>query len=583
MTDMSEMTDSIAMLAAGVLEATGGTREQGPLCQATRTVEKVFTRAASRQSHYATILRRLREIGSRTSAILTTYGELTRALFPFKPLTMGFRIETARLQEEEARRFLDLTATITRAHVQALRSVEQYFAELTRILKFFETMGARLGRYSGRLEQELTHTRTSLDGHLNALKDRWSHAAETGAAADAAGRDIVAQIGKIIVATQYQDITRQQLQHIWEALDEIRKEFGDVRHVPAQRAGALAGFARQAGLVQCRQLDVAAGAVDKANCTIIEGMQHILESAGRLSQCPGTSDSPGTDLVDAFRNDIQSMTKLDETGAAIGDELAAWIGPAVKMLLEFGAEIRCYSVGIRLAAINAQILACRAEHGEVLEVLASRLRLAADASLGIIDEMSRVLADIIRDLDGDLNQSRIAAVQEGHELCQEAAQVMALLEQVQKDVRQKTGDLTSLYKKLTKDTQTTIAQTDLQGAVVGPVREVKSALETMVGSLQTDEGAEPDTIVGSRIAALRKGYTMDSERDAHDRVAGTLHQGGESPPVLEPAQVGGSPEVRAPIAPVANESTDPSPPLPSEADVSVTPETTALGDNVELF
>jgi len=432
--------------------------------------------------------------------------------------------------------------------------------------------------------RELSRAKRGLDEHLSSLKERWAHAAEAGAAADAAVRGIVAQIGKIVVATQYQDITRQQIEHISDALDEIRREFDDAGNAQPTCETELAGFVGHAGLVQCRQMDVVADEVDKASKTIVEGMRRILDGAGSLARCQRMAESSGDDLVEAFRNDIRSVTGLDEAGSAISDELATWTGPNVQMLSEFAAESRRYSADIRLAAINAQVHACRAHRGEVLEVLASRLRSAADASLGIIDQMSRVRVDIIRDLSGDLDQLRHAAIAEGNELRQEIGRVTAMLEQVQTDVRRKAAELTSLHKKLTEDTQMTISQTDLQGTVVSPVLRAKSAIEALVGSLELDEQARSDSTVRGRIAALRQSYTVERERNVHDVVAKALQEGSAVGSVPGPAQACGRDKASVPADPTAMISAVArTARATAVADASVTSGAGSLGDNVELF
>ena len=60
MEGMSQTSEAIASLASEILQATSGTGDKGALCQATRTLDNVFTRAESKQSHYAKIQALLR-------------------------------------------------------------------------------------------------------------------------------------------------------------------------------------------------------------------------------------------------------------------------------------------------------------------------------------------------------------------------------------------------------------------------------------------------------------------------------------------------------------------------------------------
>jgi chemotaxis regulatin CheY-phosphate phosphatase CheZ len=522
---MSQMADAIAKLAGEVLETTSSSGEKGVLLQAARTFEKVLSRANSWQNHYGKILLRLRDIGARTTTNLKSRSELAQALASFGPLARGFKIEISRLDEDDAARFLALTESISTAQSGALASIDRYFEGLTQLLQFIQGIAARLAAYSERLVQDLIRTRSSLNEHLSSLKERWFHAAEAGAAADVAVRDIVVQIGKIIVASQYQDIAHQQIEHITQALNEIQKEFAGAGDEQSNYSPELISFVRHAGLVQCHQMHVVADEVDQASQTIVQGMQHILDSAGKISGSRSADESSDGDMLGAFCGDIASIAELGEAGSVISQDLSAWIGPAVQALQVLAADMQKYSILIRFTAINAQIHARRTSEGAVLEVLATELRVAADESLCVIDQMSRFMTDVIRDLNGDIDQARVAAIAEGDQLRKETAQVAAMLEQVQTELLHKTAELTSLYTKLADDTQLTISMNDLQGKVITPVLKVKSAMEELVGLFELGAEAESDPSVRRRIAALRDSYTMQGEREVHDLVAKSLQNG----------------------------------------------------------
>jgi len=558
---MSQTAEVIARLASEILVITAGAGKSGALHEAVGTFEKLLGRIAERKGHYTKILERLRDIGDRTAANLGTREALSRALFAFGPLAMEFRIEIARLGEGEAKRFLALAQSIAGAQSQAQSCSDGYFAALGGILQYIESTAVRLAAYGERLTQDVSQTRRSVDARLRSLKQRWAQSAKIGADADSAVRDIVAQIGKIVVATQYQDIAHQQIEHIISALTEIQGEVTRGGDRQQTSKAELALYVRQSCLVQCQQMNVVADEIGRASQTIVQGMRRILDSAGRLSHCPGREEAPGEDLVEAFRNDIRTMADLDEAGLAISNDLAAWIGPAAAALSASGAKMQEYSIRIRFTAINAQVEAHRSDRGKVLEILAGELRTAANASFDVIDQMSRFLVDIIRDLNGDLEESRKAAMAEADQSRRETRHVTDLLEQAQTELREKSAELTSRYRRLAEDTQKTIATAKPHETVVIPVLAAKAAIEALVNSFELDDQGEVSSTDLGRIAALRSRYTMEGERNVHDLVTAALQRGRETPPAMQGAH--------AVVAAAA------ATPLPSAAG--------GLGDNVELF
>ena len=220
-----------------------------------------------------------------------------------------------------------------------------------------------------------------IDG-LKAFEERRQRAVESSARQAADYQALCEAAGNVVRSVQFHDITRQQIEHVLEALRQLRSACGigrgslppDARAILALQSSQLCGAARV--------FASSVGHMERDLENIAVRVQGMAEAGKALM---GISDDEHDSFflrMEGHFTDILKMLGSCTTGQAEMESTAANLAETINRMRESVAEVRGIEIRIQRIATNATI---RATHigtkGDALNVIAEVMhRLALDSN-----------------------------------------------------------------------------------------------------------------------------------------------------------------------------------------------------------
>lgn len=537
-----------------------------PVRRAIAFVEQTLQTLDALQQECNGLIEGLRTQQHEIARLKTHAAMLDRAIAPLRILDTLFRIEAATLPAEMQTAFAALTHDIAELDGR----VRQTFAKHFEALGVTSTAIAGVIRHleSDRLQYDhvATQQRAAMRETLVTLETNIARLRRQEEQIGAAVAEIDRDSNGIVIALQYQDITRQKLEHVVSALELVEQR------VTAGSAGV--SFVGHAARLQAGQLAAIQTDLSTAVRQIDAGLERIID---RLQQVEG-SFSGGhhradvaadarliIDTIDAILPTLlQAVEAAAENGRAASRALQSYGGVAA----DIGATIGELTWGIRLIALNAQVQAAQIVRCDGLEVLARHTYTVSDETARLAETLGRDLARLNARLQAGVRQTQefaehTTAAREGFN---------ASAEPVRRDLGRQREDVLGAVEEfgpLLRQTREHAARLVDRGELARIDLQSMAALQVELTRLATwcsDWRGDTDADVSARAAvdSLGSKYTMQSERAVHATV---LNGSGD---VAEPLE----PSLAAHLANVPAGSGSPSAAIPGAGE---------FGGNVELF
>lgn len=383
--------------------------------------------------------------------------------------------------------------------------------------------------------------------------DRQDAMATTNAGLAARMDEIKAEVSRLVIGLQSGDATRQRLERVRAILADAGS---------AQAGSAQAGFSQVGVLLELvaalSQAAVEAAAEDIAGTVTAAGaVQKSAEFAiGQARACyvgrPGAMAADGGE-AEGFATSIASVRgKLD-----LMRQRAAGLRERLGAILRHETALRQIGHQVRLSGLNAVLICAKlGEEGRALRELAQWLRTLTDESDAIVMRLQSVLDKTAGQADrlggesiGGFEAALHAFFDEAAELGailaaigQDRADAAQMFDNVGQSLPQRLGHATQALMRF----QLLLREMAFFDAAVMARRA--SLPETPPPDARPYAGpdAGPDAAAVDLLAELRKHYTMQSERDIHDRIVGA------------PVAVMAAPQafVEAPVAAAADDLDD---------------------------
>jgi methyl-accepting chemotaxis protein len=408
-----------------------------------------------------------------------------------------------------------------------------------------------LGEVQKELGCKVVSTIRSQISALVAMNDKCSHAAHDISGSSA---KISRDVHEIVVALQFQDITRQQMEHATEALVNMRSSLeanavkaGEAAEICALQSAQLVHSSDEL-LSAVARIAVTLKTVARESEAITAGAHALFQQADLMGHASVESIEHGLNTIaTAFSENIDTNRKLIEIMRGVSDDLGE--------INTFAEDIDYIGSEIRLIALNAIIMAAQAgEAGAGFSVIAQTVKqqsedicrqaAAITTSIhAITDHVAELQAFLTEDGEGEAEGSG-ADKRRG-----ELEKAIVRLNEVTcnaTDILSRTDEASERLASLIGEALSALESRDVARTLKG---EVIPRLDRLVATLSAGNN---DISQGDGIARLNRRYTMESERNIHRRFA-----------VITPASAGGNREVAASTNDASGKD--------------------GLGDNVEFF
>lgn len=365
--------------------------------------------------------------------------------------------------------------------------------------------------------------------NLGTLEQMNSNCSETGNQVGLISEQISADIGTVVSSMQFHDITRQQIEHVIDALEKLQQHTCTAEVDKNEACPALAAETGDICELQTAQMRHAADQLTKATQAILDSMQDIGAKQTQIScdlqqALMGNSSNTEKSLLDTMEQDMHQVTKILQSCDQADQELAGAMQKVTGTMNNIGgfvSDIEAVGTEIDLIALNAQIKAAHTgTQGAALGVLAEAIkRLSLDAVTQTEAVSSTLLA--INAITAQMKDQSLLTDEGNHhqvaEMEQEARQIISALSGINRSLLQQLSSLATSSESLADDISCTTSSIHVHEEVQQQTEQSVLALEQIYTEARAQVPASSE--FRDNLRHMEQRYTMDSERMIHEMMA----------------------------------------------------------------
>jgi len=496
-------------------------------------------RARNEIDHSSQTLREILGLLDEVSGPLSGFKKVNKVL---RMLGISTKIESARLGQSAAGfdtlasdvgdlsvQVNDKAAIILRRKDDLARAIEQTLVGvLNSGAQQHDQIMAILGR-----------TRESLAA-LTAINARCSNSV---AGVSAVSDEVSRNIGEVVMSMQAHDIVRQQIEHVEQALSELKQRLA----CGAAGADDVAGICE----LQTAQLRHASTELDGAVQTIMASLREVARKQSGLcaqtSGMAGIADQAGGSFFSGMEQDISVVSSALLDSSKVNQSLCLAMGSVAETVGEiatFVGDIETIGEEIKLIALNAQIQsAYTGTEGASLGVLAEaiqRLSIDAIAHTGAVSGPLQAIIAVTQRLNEGVSEETSGLESEVHGMVVQLSTLLDVLRQVNESLRR------SLIRM---DDQITRLSADIEQVTAGITvhhrfsQVLQGAVDALAGIIREARRLAPDSAPGASLEELASRYTMQSERRIHRSLYESTAGAGPAPDSSHDDGLGGNVEL----------------------------------------
>ena len=354
------------------------------------------------------------------------------------------------------------------------------------------------------------------------------HDQATDAARNLASRSekISASIGEIVSAVQFNDITRQQLEHVTEALDNLCDILiNDPEHANLSEDGKAAMVMDMCRL-QSAQLKQSRNKITDAVDDIIKNMREISSSVSHM-----LSDTQQI----AWASDIDGLAFMEEIDSGIGsvvngltntsreqlemEKTMQSVSATVENMSGFVMDIERLGQELQLIALNARIKAAHIGlEGAALDTISGSIYELSKNSRHDTRAISEILTDVVNTAQQFASRSDSGISQQEQVAMEMSEKLKQFLESLHATGDQVLGvlsEVSMLGNRLANQISDTADSIDFHLELNARITDEIKNLDDIAGKAQDICGTRSSSHDSQYIAQLKQRYTMQSEREIH--------------------------------------------------------------------
>ena len=488
-------------------------------------MQSYLSEARGRSNDSCRILEQVQQLLENLSEPMEGFQKINKSL---RMLSISTKIESARLGELGSG-FVNLAIDVEKLSHQVNEKSAAILAHRQRLSTL---IGDNLvGVHSSEATQDatvatsLTSTASSLQ-ELITVNERCNRFGEMVAAISS---EVSNDISEMVSSMQMHDMTRQQIEHIIEALERLHGTLHVMNdEVTPDKGLAVTVECGDVCELQEAQLRFASTELCTAVTTIIGNLRDIAHKqqtmAHEVRLVAGASDSSGGSFVDVMSEGMTSITSALTSCAWADRNMSDTMGRVAGTISEiasFVTDIEMIGTEIDLIALNAQIKAAHTgTEGAALGVLAEAIKRLSDEAVRQTNSVAGTLKSIYAatehmtcsgaDEDNQLSnrvmvlQGDVAAVL--RELAAMNCDISSILGGLGEHVTTLTGDVEQLIAGIDVHTRTKAMADGVLGDLARIVMEARSIVPA-------------STEFKENLRFMEQRYTMESERHIHEAIA----------------------------------------------------------------
>lgn len=379
-------------------------------------------------------------------------------------------------------------------------------------------------------DRQVTTSLKSTAGSLQELLSVNDRCTQFGSTISSISAEVTANISEVVSSMQMHDMTRQQVEHIMEALERLLADLpgSDVTTMDENRRRVLIVEAGDVCELQEAQLRFASSELFTAVCAIVDNLRDVANKqsimAHEILNVTGVADSTGNSFVDVMNRGMSAVTAVLASCAQADQNMSDTMKKVAQTIGEIASyvtDIEFIGTEIDLIALNAQIKAAHTgPEGAALGVLAEAIKRLSDEAVRQTDSVATILIGI-NDATGHLS------VDAGNEeellgtrmtvMQNELNEILQALGSMNTELFSVLSGLSERVSSLTEDVEKATASIDVHERAKAMAAEVLAELEQIVVKARQIEPASNE--FKQNLLHMEKRYTMESERHIHEAIA----------------------------------------------------------------
>lgn len=444
---------------------------------------------------------------------------LQSAVVPLKFIQTLFRVESAVMPPAVCAMFTGLAQDIDHLHGKLSQTLNEQFIQLENARKAIHDLSTRLNGQVKQHKRFVTDHRDKVESSLEELDRMLRASQERDFRFSKTTQGVNNAIGQAIMSLQFQDITRQKLEHVDSAMVSMRERIGKVARGPWKEVCDNMHYLHQTARIQLGQLDAVAADLNSAEEGIRSAMANIQSEASNLDDdCLKLDGLDGNaaaqdGMVQVLLDATSDIRRLMETTVSIQREIQTAVLPINGLMANFTGGLREHARGIRLIALNAQVHAAQIGRGTGLEVLSERTCHISDEANAVNERAAsqlQLLSTTLEQISTQCTQLNDQAAGELSKLTTESVRLESRLHEYRDRtiaVFQEVNELAVQLRQHLETASEQISFVEQASTAFGRVVRPLQALVEVTKHFGAGEGRITEQLVHN--------YTMASERDVH--------------------------------------------------------------------
>jgi len=489
-------------------------------------MESYLAEARTRSSYSCSTLEKVQYLLEKLSEPLEGFHKMNKAL---RMLSISTKIESARLGELGSG-FVNLAMDVEKLSHQVNEKSAAIMSHRTLLAAMIASNLTAVR--SSEIAQNAT-VASSLQSTTSSLQELLSvneRCTQFGAMVSTVSTDVTGNISEVVASMQMHDMTRQQVEHVVEALESLFADLSRSKIAAIDEGHSLALIVESGDVCELQeaQLRFSSTEIYSAVLTIVDNLRDVARKQSLMAHetrsVAGVADSSGTSFVDVMSHGMTAITAA-LTSCAMADrdmtDTMKKVAQTIGEIAIFVADIEAIGSEIDLIALNAQVKAAHTgTEGAALGVLAEAIKLLSDDAVRQTDSVAAILKQInaateYLSLDADTEEEnlgcRITSMQS------EVSEVLLSLVDMKSELFSILSSLSAAVGSLTYDVEMVTSGIDVHERIKVISDGVLGTLDKIVRHARQIVPASSE--FKENLKYMEQRYTMQSERHIHEALA----------------------------------------------------------------
>lgn len=484
-------------------------------------METYLTGARARNTDGCATLEAVKTLLKEVSTPLEGFQKMNKTL---RMLSISTKIESARLGESGSS-FVNLAMDVEKLSHQVSEKSASILQQRQELAETINQSLTRVRADESAQDREVTRSIAAVLENLNQLTAVNERFSSCGAMVAAVSSEVSGDIGEVVASQQSHDITRQQIEHVVEALEKLFQKLQGWSTGSASSARDLVIESGDVCELQEAQLHFAVSELSTAVEGILANLRDIAGREGNMADellsLSGVASSGGRSFVDGVKEGMGAVTLILADCARMDAEMHLTmqsVASTVGRITSFVKDIKQIGSEIDLIALNSQIKAVHTgSEGAALAVLAEAIKRLSDEAVVQTAAVSGTLTSIQTTTEHLSQAEQSEETVSTLDLDNELVKVVESLECINAELFQLIQGIGDRVSSLNTDVDSLTSGIQIEATIRTITDAVLKDLQNIVD--QSRALAPASTQFKENLRFMEERYTMESERHIHEAIA----------------------------------------------------------------